>query len=311
MESVIPKLRALHVGDLHFWRIPLNPFMYFNKRLLGVGNLVIGGRSRKFRQEMAPRLVDRLIELAPDVLLFSGDFSSTSVPSEFEAARMFLEPVIREARLGAHSVPGNHDCYFRSEMGARSFAEKLGHEFRPVRDVAFQLLENEVALVQVNATTLNGLGSHGEITDNHAKQIRQFLEDHREQTKAVWFLCHFPGEDPPAVEMRDRGPQLRGTEKLFDEFRSIAVPILWLHGHHHHRWVYGSPTLENLIYLNAGAPFLKREGRPPDLGFHEIIYDEGKTRVYSHRFSLQTQSWIDRQVLWPDPKEYVDLQAWE
>src|SRR5690606_14655101 len=120
----------------------------------------IGGRGRKFRQRMAPELVRRLIELKPDTLLFSGDFTSTSASSEFVAARNAFEPAIAAARLGAHSVPGNHDCYLGRKLDVVHFHDRMGDSFRPVKHLEFSLLNGEIPLFQMNATTKNGLGSH-------------------------------------------------------------------------------------------------------------------------------------------------------
>lgn len=313
MSSPEPALRALHVGDLHFWRIPINPFAYFSKRLLGVGNLLVGGRGRKFRQELAPLLVQRLRELKPDLFLFSGDFSSTSVRKEFAAARFYLEPAIRETPLGAYSVPGNHDCYTPWDLGARTFQNALGQNFRPCTGVdAAALAGGQVGVLQINATTSNGLGSHGAITSVHVAAIREHLQAMRGSAKVLWLLCHFPGEDPPKHKMRYRGPQLENSVALFEELATLGVPIFFLHGHHHHRWIYASSRVENMYYLNAGAPLLKKEGDlAPDLGFHELQYKGGRTQVLTHRFHVPSKQWHSRPVPLPEREDWEDLQRWE
>lgn len=306
---ISPPFRALHIGDLHFWRIPLNPFAYFNKRLLGVGNLVIGGRSRKFRQKLAPTLVERLIELKPHTLLFSGDFTSTSAPSEFVAARDAFETAIAAATFGAHSVPGNHDCYLGKKLDVVHFHDRLGDSFRPVKHLEFSLLNDEIPLFQMNATTKNGLGSHGRVQPEHIELMTHIFAEQKHQAKALWFLCHFPAEDPAGVLKHDRGPQLRECEPLLEFFKSLPIPVFFLHGHHHYRWIYGSPTVPNLTYLNGGAPLLMRNKRKPDLGFHELLYEDGKTSVISHRLSPDTAVWSHREVRIPQPGELIDLQG--
>ncbi|CAN5211037.1 hypothetical protein BH09SUM1_BH09SUM1_08000 [soil metagenome] len=300
--------RAVHIGDLHFWRIPLNPFLYFNKRLLGVGNLIVGGRGKKFRQHMAPDLVTKLKNLNPDAFLFSGDFTSTSAPGEFVAARNTFAPAIAVAPLGAYSVPGNHDCYLGRKIEPLHFRDRLGDAFRPTQHIDFSFIHEEVALFQINATTKNGFGSHGRVTSEHLAAMKG-LSRQIHNVKMVWFLCHFPAEDPPGVLRHDRGPQLMNCAPLLDFFASLPVKVLWLHGHHHHRWIYGSPTVPNLAYLNAGAPFLRRGTDEPDLGFHELNFDGEELKIACHAISKKEGAWDTRDVSWPAAGEYVDLQT--
>lgn len=302
--------RAMHIGDLHFWKIPLNPFAYLNKRLLGVANLVVGGRAKKFRQELAPRLGEQLAQLHPDLYLFSGDFSSTAAGAEFSAARVFLEPLVQKASMGAHSVPGNHDCYLRSELGGRTFVRHLDPVLRPVCATAFEMLPGGICLMQLNATTQNGLGSHGEISPKLLKAVTTFLEKAKGEISSIWFLCHFPAEDPPGVLKHDRGPQLRNCQPLLELLHDLNIPVMWLHGHHHYRWIYGSPKVARLTYLNAGAPFLRHGLQAPDMGFHELVWN-GALTVRTHRFSAKEDRWIERDVAIPASGEYTDLQHWE
>lgn len=300
--------RILHIGDLHFWRIPLNPFVLLGKRALGVGNLLVGGRSRKFRQELAPTLVEKLRTLEADALLFSGDFSSTALRSEFRAAEAALLPLVDPFEGPIHAVPGNHDCYTRRELTAPAFYEVLGKRYGVVREQVCTMLNETIGLLALNATTDNRLGSHGRITDHHMEFFRKELPALAEKAKHLIVLCHFPAEDPPGVLHRDRGIQLHHGDRLLELIRDAGIPTLWLHGHHHYRWVYGSPSTPNLTYLNAGAPFLRRGQEPPDMGFHELLHGSEGFRIITHRFDRTTDQWVSRDVHLPASGEYEDLQ---
>lgn len=307
-----PRFRALHIGDLHFWDIPLNPFAYAGKRLLGVGNLVVGRRMKKFRTSMGHLLTEKLNTLkpAPDTILFSGDFSSTSLPAEFRQANDLFCEVINKSHGGAHSVPGNHDCYTRWALATGLYRKSLAPAFNPEKSISFlEIAEGAVTLLRINATTINGLlGCHGEITSGALGEIESGLRHVR--TSHLWILCHFPAEDPKALLPRDRGEQLRGARPLLDLLAGHDSKKLWLHGHHHHRWLYGSPTVRGLVYVNAGAPLMAHGKLLPDLGFHELILEE-EVRVRTHVLGQEGSRWHCLDPDLPGAGEWVDLQREE
>lgn len=302
--------RVVHVGDLHFWSLRLGPMDLMGKRLLGWGNLVFGGRKDKFRMEGAERLADRLREAGPDWLLFSGDFSSTSRREEFHRARMRMLPAAREASLTLF-VPGNHDVYTRRELRRRSYADALGEEFRPVLDATGHRSGSGIAVLALNATTSNGIGSHGKLTMRHLEAAEELWKSWREENiRQLLILCHFPPEEPPGVLPHDRGLQLREAQPFLAWLTdSVPVPKLWLHGHHHYRWLYGSPTVPGLTYLNAGAPLLARKGAPPDLGFHEVGFaGRGVPPVVRTHFRNAAGEWSWRDSQLPDAGKYINLE---
>ena len=58
-------MRIVHISDLHFWHITLNPLRLMGKRVLGMGNLILN-RARNFKMEAMTALVERVKELKPD-----------------------------------------------------------------------------------------------------------------------------------------------------------------------------------------------------------------------------------------------------
>ncbi len=304
-----PPFRIIHVGDLHFWSLRLGPTDLVRKRVLGWGNLLFGGRGKKFRMEEARPLAGKLLEMRPDWLLFSGDFSSTSRREEFHRARTQLLPAAREAGLTVYT-PGNHDAYTRRDLRRRTFAQYMGGEFHPVLDAAAYTGGEGAGLLAINATTSNGLGSHGKFSARHLEMAESFWEERRSELRLLVILCHFPPEDPPGVLPHDRGLQLREAQPFLAWLTdSVPVPKLWLHGHHHYRWLYASPTVPGLTYLNAGAPLLSRNGKPPDLGFHEIHVPSGKPPTVRTHYRGAAMEWLwwDTQV--PEqPGKYINLE---
>jgi hypothetical protein len=296
------------VGDLHFWRVPANPLALLGKRLLGVGNLLVGGRARRFHQHRAPELVSHLAELRPGAVLFSGDFTTTSLPSEFAAARRALAPLERiDPRPLLVAVPGNHDCYIRRELGARSFSKCFGEPWTIVSGERLLEPAPGLALLAIDATTSNGMDCFGALPQRRLDAIRALLAARAGSLKALWVLCHFPTEEPPGVLPHDRGEQLRGGKDFLAFLGTLPCPVFWLHGHHHYRWVYGSRLSPNVTWVNAGAPMLSRHGAPPLLGFIELSFSAGETTLRAHRRGA-TGEWSALDVPVPATGECVNLE---
>lgn len=304
--------RIIHIGDLHFWQVPLNPFVYHPKRFLGVGNLIVGGRRKKFRTSMGHLLMEKLDSMkpAPDLYLFSGDFSSTALPGEFRQAVELFRPTLEATSAKAHVVPGNHDCYCGAERAARSFARELEGSFLPETAISLHEPARGVALLTVNATADNGLlGCHGAITSDQMDRVGELLGTiDRESHVHLVVLCHFPPEEPKPIVPHERGEQLRGARPLLDLLATLPGSKIWLHGHHHYRWMYTSPTVEGLVYLNAGAPFLRHGRDLPDLGFHEVLLDGEEWRVRTHHVNAEGSRWLTQDPDIPKPGAWVDLQ---
>lgn len=300
-------MRILHIGDLHFWTLPRNPFTILNKRTLGVGNLILGGRFRRFRQENHPSLIQRLTELSPDLFLFSGDISTTALASEFKMAATALRPAV--FGKSAFAVPGNHDGYIRAELGAQTMKAAMEPAISVVGEHARIIQPSPKTLVlAINATASNGLlGSHGLITLKHL-QVALELEARCADSdiRQVLILCHFPPETPAPLLKHQRGLQLLDAKPLLEIIARLRKPTLWLHGHDHYRWIYGSPTIPTLHYLNGGAPMMRMFSKAPDLGFHEINVEPGSTTLTTHSFD--GEKWNRRPVSYPAAGEFFDLQ---
>lgn len=306
-------MRVLHIGDLHFWHFSANPLHYWGKRMLGFGNLAVR-RARSFRLHLAPLLVQRINSLEPDWILFSGDFTTTSLSREFTTAKQVLDPLVRNFPDRIRAVPGNHDRYTLLDIRQRTFESHLDSFVHRKAWPYFVKLDRGLWMIGIDATTSNGLGSHGRVTRRSIAAIRHWWNQCRNRgarVDEIWVLCHFPAEDPPHEHSGDRGEQLVNADALLDLLGELGVPVFYLHGHHHYRWIYGSPTVPNLTYLNAGAPLLRRRslGLEADLGFLELLRIGGETRVQVHTCDIQSERWRSPATELPPAGEFIDLQG--
>ncbi len=303
MQSV----NAVHVGDWHFWQFPRNPLTLAGKRLLGVGNLALR-RARAFRKDRAPLLVDRLVALEPDWALFSGDFTTTSLESEFREARQIIAPLDAKMPGRIRAVPGNHDRYTRRDLREKTCDRFLDDWASKERWPYAEKIADGLWVLGIDPTTSNGMSCFGRLTDETMEALTKWRNAHAHEIREVWVLCHFPPEEPANGPHHDRGPQLRGGDRLVEFLGGLGVRVFYLHGHHHYRWAYGSPTAPNLTYLNAGAPLMRRKAPEPDLGFLQLLRENETTAVRVHTCDVASNTWSVKEVTLPGLGELVVLQ---
>ena len=150
----------LHLSDLHFGRVP---------------------------EGMADALVAVAQEIAPDVVIVSGDLTQRAKIDEFEQARAFLD------RLPSPQIviPGNHDVPLYNPYGR--FVERLARFRRYItEDLAPTYIDAEVAVVGIN-TARSLTWKNGRITARQIETVRALLCDvSPEVTRVV--ATHHPSE---------------------------------------------------------------------------------------------------------------------
>ncbi|MFI5321085.1 MAG: metallophosphoesterase family protein [Myxococcota bacterium] len=107
--EVAALFRLAHVSDLHATRVRFSGLAELNaKRALGWLSWQVR-RRRKYRPEIAARVIDDLVASAPDHVAVTGDLTHMGLDAEVAEAAAWL------ARLGPPErvtlVPGNHDAY--------------------------------------------------------------------------------------------------------------------------------------------------------------------------------------------------------
>jgi 3',5'-cyclic AMP phosphodiesterase CpdA len=109
LVEVAALFRLAHVSDLHATRVRFRGLEELNaKRTFGWISWH-ARRRRRYRAELAARVVDDLVSRAPDHIAVTGDLTHMGLAAEVEEAAAWL------ARLGPPErvtlVPGNHDAY--------------------------------------------------------------------------------------------------------------------------------------------------------------------------------------------------------
>lgn len=120
-------MRVAHITDLHV-EVPPAVQELFSKRLIGATNLYILGRKDHFSLDTVSALVRKVVELAPDLVVCTGDLTAMASEAEFLKAREMLAPILD--RFPFFVIPGNHDVYTGESVGrfGRHFGEWSGNK---------------------------------------------------------------------------------------------------------------------------------------------------------------------------------------
>ena len=79
------------IGDVHHYTLRFHPKRLLSRRVMAHTNLLLN-RRHHFNHGLLPDLVERVRSLKPDLALFSGDVSTSSLEHEFETS---LRPSVR------------------------------------------------------------------------------------------------------------------------------------------------------------------------------------------------------------------------
>lgn len=161
--------KIVHLSDIHF----------------GTADLAIAGRA-----------VEKINELAPDVVVVSGDLTQRARSAEFKQARTFLDQLPRPQIV----VPGNHDIplhniFDRFFRPLDKFREFITDDMRPT------FIDDEIAIVGVNTArsmTIKG-GRINREQIEHAKSKLCALADN--MLKIV--VTHHPFDLPEGADEDD------------------------------------------------------------------------------------------------------------
>jgi len=248
----------LHFSDLHVWRARFDWSDPHLKRWLGVANLILR-RGRCFPEALGRAVVESVSrEAAADLVIFSGDLTTTAHPAEFAAVRDLFLPLIRARGERFFLLPGNHDRYtpatVRREHFERAFpAGRFADERRPVRSITFDAGKNagKLAVVGFDVSVPRLISSRGKFTEPLAESLEIELERHARAGRRVVLVGHYPYAAPEGIRMA-RGHALQGAGRLA-ELVARHKPVLYLHGHKHIRWAFRPRETPDTLCVNSGS----------------------------------------------------------
>lgn len=249
-------LRLAHISDVHVYRHTVSPLQFFSKQWLGNLNLLLNRRF-KFNRDPKHELVTYFKKLGVKHVIISGDLTSTSLASEFAAAKKFVI-ALEEAGLSVHLVPGNHDNYTRTAYKKQFFYTHFGKiESDPEAPSGpWNLADHRLSIrhlgmnwwwVGLDTTVAAGmLRSNGDFTPELQARLDQALT-HLPSGSQVVMTNHFPlTSTHPSHDMK----RLKALRLLLSHHPSVK---LYLHGHIHKQGVTDGRPASLPLLVNSGS----------------------------------------------------------
>ncbi|MGC9443660.1 MAG: metallophosphoesterase family protein [Candidatus Methanospirareceae archaeon] len=206
-----------------------------------------------FLPELAEKVIAKLNELEPEILVVTGDLTDEGYPQEFKRAREFIEHIQCDIAL---VIPGNHDVRnlgylgFEAIFGARSKVERY------------------------NSVTLVGLDSaqpdldEGHVGREKYARLERCLTHHPDDFTVVALHHHVI---PVPKTGRERNI-LTDAGDLLELFSRCHVDLI-LCGHRHVPWIW---NLNGMVIVNAGTVCSNRVKWNIPQSFNLIELDDRK-----------------------------------
>lgn len=226
--------RVLHLSDLHF------------------------GRSHPALE--AP-LLAMIAELAPDLVVVSGDLTQRARVEQFRHARAFLDRISAPVL----SVPGNHDTpldnlFQRLLTPFRRYRRHINRETEPVF--------TSEALTVVGVNTVNPLAwQQGRFRASARARVARVFRDHPAPLRLV--ALHHPLEHGPDAGKRP----MRGASAALAGLAESGAQIV-LSGHLHRSASGPVRAAPGLLLIEAGTGLSTRQ-RGEDNSFNLLDWEAG------------------------------------
>jgi 3',5'-cyclic AMP phosphodiesterase CpdA len=191
--------------------------------------------SPHFVPSLLERSIAEINELAPDMVIVSGDLTADGFRDEYELAREYVDRLDTEDPI---VIPGNHDS---RNVGYVHFEELFGERRRDVHTHGVSIVAIDSTEPDVDHGTI-GRGRYGWIEERfaaHEAFLRVFVMHHH--------LLPVPGTGRERNIVHDAGDALECL------IRSGVDLVLSGHKHVPYAW-----RLENLFIVNAGTCSTKR-----------------------------------------------------
>jgi len=263
-------MRLVLFGDIHLYRLWLMPWQLASKRVLGQSNLILN-RRKTFRHDLLGKMVDEAIGLDPDMLLLSGDVTTTSLKREFLDVAKVLKPLAD--RVPTVLVPGNHDRYTfraaRSHLIDRMLSDWVPQQFPHTRGLTdrWRLLALDAAVPRV----YNARGRLGQVQFEAAKTYVESLDE----SQGLVVLCHYPCALPSHIHEHE-SHALEERDALRAVLENCRGRVVYIHGHIHKPWHHevGDGSGVPFTCIDAGSPCMISDAYPGGQGFFEIELPE-------------------------------------
>ncbi len=258
--------RLVFIGDIHAHRFLVPPWRLLGKRLLGQTNLWLRRRHR-FNLDLLAPVLRRAVQVAPELMLFSGDLTTTALEGEFEDVRATLDSLENPPPMLI--VPGNHDRYTFAAARRRAIERAFPHAV-PARFPHVRPLNNAWRLMALDASVPRLLSSRGRVDQAQQREAETVIRSLSPEQGLI-VLCHYPLMVPDSVPSHWHH-RLADAPALCDMVAASRARVIWMHGHVHTPWHWrpSDSRLSHITTINAGSPTLREGPKGRGHGFWQI-----------------------------------------
>ncbi len=262
--------KIIHFSDSHAGGGAEDYLAYFDKRWVGVFNYKFR-RQFQHEQNNLSLAIEYILDTKPDVVVCTGDLTSTGQPGEFATAKDILRP-LRESNIPILYTPGNHDYYVKRSKcvnAMKEMTEYLTKGKYSFDDMPCVQQYGGIDFIIVNESwPTNLLMSSGSVKKRTSQFVEQFCNKPKQHPRII--IGHYPLiEEAPIMRFRHR---LFGQKNVLKLLRNGMIDIS-LCGHIHHP--YCKLTTDGKGEICAGS--ITRNGV-----INEICYDE-KTGLFKQQ----------------------------
>ncbi|MDQ4123836.1 MAG: metallophosphoesterase [Acidobacteriota bacterium] len=236
----------IHLSDLHFGRVDY---------------------------QVADALIEKIHQIAPDLVVVSGDLTQRARSHQFKEARHFLDSLPKVPQI---VVPGNHDVplyniFDRFTAPLEKYKKYITADLRPF------YADDEIAVLGVNTArslTIKG----GRINEQQIEWIRERLCPTSEAAIKI-IVTHHPFDLPEGYEERD----LVGRARIAMKMLASCGADVFLAGHLHVSHISETAKRYRIkghsaLVIQAGTATSTRE-RGEDNSFNLIRIDHPNLSV--------------------------------
>jgi 3',5'-cyclic AMP phosphodiesterase CpdA len=263
-------MKIAHISDLHFFHFSWHPVTFFSKRILASMNYLCF-RRKVFNHKQLFSLVDLFVKEGVDLVIISGDLTTTGHKKELKQAQKFLK-LFAGHNIKTLVIPGNHDFYLKHDEKKKTFYQFFQNDPDDLQSAKVEkgpLVDNWWYLALDTTFASSPLSSEGLFTEQISEQIVRTLQ---QIPKEAHILCinHFPLFAPD-------GPRraLVGREKLCELIKEYPQIKLYLHGHTHCHSIADLRSGHLPIIFDAGCTSYAEQGsfNMLELGKDAILVD--------------------------------------
>ena len=263
--------RFLHITDLHFWEVVINPLRLLNKRFIGNINVCLKRRSA-FPMDRARDYAKYAASLGIQDAIITGDFASTSTERELGLGANFLRGLDQHG-MTPRAIAGNHDVYTFESVRKRR-CENHFDDWLPGKALpCIGSLPGGTPVLYVPTVCPNWISSKGRIKERDVECVSDIIAD---LPSPLVVAGHYPILQKTSGYTVNRNRRLHNAKALQTVLGESGKTILYICGHVH-RFSYDTdPLFPNLKHLTTGAFFRTARESDTQGEFSEVhISQEG------------------------------------